>query len=106
MVVLSVGLEPAEETARLAEMLRIPLSEGGWLEESNYNTSSTGTFRGGIYIAGTCQGPKDIPDSVAQGSAAAARALRSILNGSIALDVVDLPLERIEKRIKELSPNQ
>jgi heterodisulfide reductase subunit A len=106
MVILSVGLEPAEETARLAEMLRIPLSEGGWLEESNYNTSSTGTFRGGIYIAGTCQGPKDIPDSVAQGSAAAARALRSVLKGSIALDVVDLPLERIENRIKELSPIQ
>jgi heterodisulfide reductase subunit A len=103
MVVLSVGLEPAEETLKLAEMLKIPLSEGGWFEEANYNTSSTGTFRGGIYIAGTCQGPKDIPDAVAQGSAAAARALRSVMKGSIGLDIVDLPLERIEKRIKELT---
>jgi heterodisulfide reductase subunit A2 len=104
MVVLSVGLEPSEETKNLAEMLKIPLSDGGWFEESNYNTSSTGTFRGGIYIAGACQGPKDIPDCVAQGSAAAARAIRSIMKGSIATDLIELPLEKIENRIKELSP--
>jgi heterodisulfide reductase subunit A2 len=104
MVVLSVGLEPCDETARLAEMLKIPQSEGGWFEESNYNTSSTGTFRGGIFIAGACQGPKDIPDCVAQGSAAAARAIRSVMKGTIPLDVIELPLAQIEKRIKELQP--
>ena len=104
MVVLSVGLEPADEAVKLAEMLKIPLSEGGWFEESNYNTSSTGTFRGGIYIAGTCQGPKDIPDCVAQGSAAAARAIRATIKGSVSTDLIGIPLDQIETRIKELSP--
>jgi len=104
MVVLSVGLEPGEDTEKLAKMLGIPQSEGGWLEELNYNTESTGTFKGGIAIAGTCQGPKDIPDSVAQGSAAASRVLRSILRGKVNLDLDNIPLAKIEDRIKELTP--
>ena len=103
MVVLSVGLEPGEDTEKLARMLGIPLSDGGWLEEFNYNTDSTGTFKGGIAIAGTCQGPKDIPDAVAQGSAAASRVLRSILKGKVNLDLDTIPLVNIENRIKELS---
>jgi len=100
---LSVGLEPGEDTEKLARMLGIPLSDGGWLEEFNYNTDSTGTFKGGIAIAGTCQGPKDIPDAVAQGSAAASRVLRSILKGKVNLDLDTIPLVNIENRIKELS---
>ena len=103
MVVLSVGLEPGEDTEKLARMLGIPLSDGGWLEEYNYNTDSTGTYKGGIAIAGTCQGPKDIPDAVAQGSAAASRVLRSILRGKVNLDLDTIPLINIENRIKELS---
>ena len=103
MVVLSVGLEPGEDTQKLATMLGIPVSEGGWLEEANYNTDPTGTFKGGITIAGTCQGPKDIPDTVAQGSAAAARVVQSILKGKVNEDLDMIPLENIEKRIKELT---
>ena len=103
MVVLSVGLEPGEDTEKLAKILGIPVSEGGWLEEANYNTDPTGTFKGGIMIAGTCQGPKDIPDTVAQGSAAAARVLQSILRGKVNLDFDTIPLENIEKRVKEFS---
>jgi len=82
-------------------MLRLPLSEGGWLEEANYNTDPTGTRKGGISIAGTCQGPKDIPDSVAQGSAAAARTIQSLLKAKVSLDSDTVFLEEIEKRIKE-----
>lgn len=101
MVVLSVGLEPSEDNEKLAGMLGIPLSDGGWLEESNYNTNPTGTLMGGINIAGACQGPKDIPDSVAQGSAAAAKAIQSILKGKVALESTSVTLEEIEKRINE-----
>jgi len=103
MVILSVGLEPGEDTAKLSAMLGIPVSEGGWFEEANYNTDATGTFRGGIMLAGTCQGPKDIPDAVAQGSAAAARVIRNILRGKVNLDIDKIPLRAIEERIKELS---
>jgi heterodisulfide reductase subunit A len=84
-------------------MLGIPVTECGWFEEANYDMDPTGTFRSGITLAGTCQGPKDIPDSVAQGSAAAARVVQSILRGKTRQDIIDMPLRDIEKRIKELS---
>jgi heterodisulfide reductase subunit A len=103
MVILSVGLEPGEDTQKLSKMLGIPVTECGWFEEANYDMDPTGTFRSGITLAGTCQGPKDIPDSVAQGSAAAARVVQSILRGKTRQDIIDMPLRDIEKRIKELS---
>lgn len=103
MVVLSVGLEPAEDNNKLSIMLGVPTTDGGWFEEANYNMDPTGTFRGGITLAGACQGPKDIPDSVAQGSAAAARVIQSILKGRVNQDLSGIPLEKIENRIKELT---
>ena len=106
MVILSVGLEPGTDTQKLSAMLKIPVSEGGWFEEANYDMEPTGTFRGGIMLAGTCQGPKDIPDSVAQGSSAAARVIQSNLRGSIRKDINNIPLERIEKRIREILTTQ
>ncbi|MDP4282597.1 MAG: FAD-dependent oxidoreductase, partial [Bacteroidota bacterium] len=104
MVILSVGLEPGTDTKELSRMLKIPLSENGWFEESDYNLNPTGTCRGGIHLAGTCQSPKDIPDSVAQGSAAAARVIQSILRGKVAKDTADITVEMIEKHIRELKP--
>ncbi len=105
MVILSVGLEPSEDTEKLCRILGIPQSEGGWMEEANYNTNPTGTLKGGIMIAGTSQGPKDIPDTVAQGSAAAARVIQSILKGKVNGDTDTLPTEKIENRIHDLTLN-
>jgi heterodisulfide reductase subunit A2 len=106
MVVLSVGLEPGEDNLTLGKMLGIPITEGGWFEEAHYNVDPTGTFRGGISMAGACQGPKDIPDSVAQGSAAAARVIQSILRGKVSNGLSTLSLSAIENRIKELTQIQ
>jgi heterodisulfide reductase subunit A len=103
MVILSVGLEPTEDTERLCQILGIPQSEGGWMEEANYNTNPTGTRKGGIMIAGTCQGPKDIPDTVAQGSAAAARVIQNILRGQVSGDTDTPVLEKVEERIHNLT---
>ncbi len=83
MVLLAVGLEPAKGTQRLAQVLDIHPGSDGWFTELNYNTDPTATNRGGIHVAGVCQGPKDIPDTVAQASAVAARVLGSIISGSI-----------------------
>ena len=58
---------------------------------------------GGVAIAGLCQGPKDIPDSVAQASAAAARVLQSISRSKIQNSIKDISLEQIETKAKELS---
>ncbi|MCX6251147.1 MAG: CoB--CoM heterodisulfide reductase iron-sulfur subunit A family protein [Bacteroidetes bacterium] len=103
MVVLSIGLEPGEDNLKLSKMLGIPVTECGWFEEANYNVDPTGTFRGGISMAGACQGPKDIPDSVAQGSAAAARVIQSILRGKVSNGLSTISLSAVESRIKELT---
>ena len=79
MVVLSVGLQPSKGADELAGKLNIPRDNDGWFRELNYNAEPNSTGRDGIYLAGVCQGPKDIPDTVAQASAAAAYVLGSIV---------------------------
>jgi heterodisulfide reductase subunit A2 len=103
MVVLAVGLEPHPATKNLADMLGIAYSADGWLTESDALSNTTGTFGGGIYIAGTCQGPKDIPDSVVQGSAAASNVIRNIMKNIAPRSVKDITLETIEQKVNELS---
>lgn len=103
MVVLSVGLEPREDAKELANILGISTNADGWFIESNYNSNPVNTFTGGISIAGVCQGPKDIPDSVAQASAAASRVIQSIINGKIQKSTKDISAEIIEANAKKLS---
>lgn len=103
MVILAVGLEAREDSSELAKMLGISRDENGWFNETNYLSDPVGTFAGGITIAGLCQGPKDIPDSVAQGSAAASRVMQSIIKGKARKSIKDLSLDSIESRAKELS---
>ena len=73
------------------------------MEEENCNINPTGTMKGGIMIAGTCQGPKDIPDTVAQASAVAARVLRSIVSGAVEDGLATLTLADIEQKVKSLT---
>jgi heterodisulfide reductase subunit A len=81
MVILAVGLVHAEGSDELARILRIDTDRDGWFSELDYNADPTDTARGGIFVAGVCQGPKDIPDTVAQASAVAAGVLKSIAVG-------------------------
>ncbi len=103
MVILSVGLEPRDEAKDFAGMLGISVDEEGWFKESNAIDDPVGTFTGGITIAGTCQGPKDIPDSVAQGAAAAAKVLESIMKGSVKKNIKDLSLSDIQSVANKIS---
>ncbi|OFZ79851.1 MAG: hypothetical protein A2583_06175 [Bdellovibrionales bacterium RIFOXYD1_FULL_53_11] len=89
MVILSAGLEPRENAKNIAGMLDVSSDETGWLTEVNDKSAPFVSNRPGIYLAGTCQGPKDIPDSVAQASAAAAVVLQSIGSGKIKKYVAD-----------------
>ncbi|MCK4527289.1 FAD-dependent oxidoreductase [candidate division WOR-3 bacterium] len=75
-VVLSVGMGLSKSTDKIAEMLRLAKSEDGFLKEAHPKFKPVDTNREGIFLAGTVQGPKDIPDTVAQASAAASRAVR------------------------------
>jgi heterodisulfide reductase subunit A2 len=102
MVLLAVGLTPAARSDQVAAMVGIPRDEYGWFTEADYNSDPTGTERGAVYVAGVCQGPKDIPDTVAQASAAASGILKGIVSGRGIDSLVNLSLEDIEARAKTL----
>jgi heterodisulfide reductase subunit A len=75
MVVLAVGIEAAAGAAHLAEKLRISYDGLGFFLESHPKLKPVETNTAGVYLAGVCQGPKDIPYSVGMGSGAAAKVL-------------------------------
>jgi heterodisulfide reductase subunit A len=74
LVVLAVGMEPALGTAELTTALRVTTDKDGFILEAHPKLGPLDTHSAGIFIAGCCQGPKDIPDTVAQAHGAAARA--------------------------------
>ncbi len=76
MIVLSVGLQPCSQLNDLSKILEVNLNEYGFIQTDTYNP--TFTKRQGIYASGTVTEPKDIPESVTQGSAAAADAASDI----------------------------
>jgi heterodisulfide reductase subunit A len=76
LVVLSIGMEPADSVEKLAKRLGIPLEESGFVKTVHDAMDTTATLRPGIYVAGAAISPRDIPDSVASGGSAAMRAYR------------------------------
>jgi heterodisulfide reductase subunit A len=102
MVVLAAGLIPSQDTEELSRMLGIQRDTDGWFSELDYNGSPTDTDRGGIYVAGMCQAPKDIPDTVAQASAVAAGVLKSLTSGKGIGHLSSIPLSEIERRAKNI----
>jgi heterodisulfide reductase subunit A len=86
MVVLSTGFEPRSDTAEVARLVGVSRSRDGFFLEKHPKLAPVETATEGIYLAGACQSPKDIPDSVAQAGGAAAAALSLIDQGTIALD--------------------
>jgi heterodisulfide reductase subunit A len=69
-------------------LVNISRDRDGWFIESHPKLDPVATTTDGIYIAGACQFPKDIPDSVAQARAAAARILARTARGTIEVDAV------------------
>jgi len=88
MVILATGFEPQLDTAKMATTFGISRSRDGFFLERHPKLAPVETVSEGIYLAGACQAPKDIPDSVAQSGGAAAAALSLIDQGCIALDPV------------------
>jgi len=88
MVILSCGLEPRNDAKEVAHLFGLSCSADGWLIEKHPKLDPLATMTEGVFIAGCAQGPKDIPASVSQGAAAAARVLGRIQQGEIALEPV------------------
>ncbi len=81
LVVLSVGMRPNAGTDGIASMLGLTKSMDNFLKEAHLKFRPVDTLTEGVFLAGTVQGPKDIPDTVAQASAASSRAIRLMNRG-------------------------
>ncbi|WP_373838201.1 FAD-dependent oxidoreductase [Methanospirillum sp.] len=79
LVVLSVGIRPTGDAPALAERLGITCDESGFFHCSDEKCGPVKTLKPGIFIAGTCKEPMDIPDTVMEGGAAAMQAVITLM---------------------------
>ena len=88
MLVLALGIKPASGTQKLQEMLGLQLTPDGFFLEAHPKLQPVDAATRGIFYAGCAEGPKDIKESVTQGSAAAARAIRLMHKGRITSEAI------------------
>jgi len=88
IVILMVGMEARPDADKVARLVNISQDKDGWYIESHPKLDPVATTTEGIFIAGTCAAPKDIPDTVAQARASAARILAKIAKQKIEIDAV------------------
>ncbi len=88
MVVLMGALEPQSDAKEMGLKCGISCSMQGFFTERHPKLDPVATMTDGIFVAGACQGPKDIPASVAQGAAAAARVQGMITKGKVMVEPV------------------
>ena len=93
MVILSGALMPGEDSDKLARTFSLNCAQGGFFLEKHPKLAPVDSISDGIFLAGACVGPKDIPDSVAQGAAAAAGALSLIDSGRVVLEPITAEID-------------
>ena len=74
LVVLAAGLHPRDDVEKVQKTFNIARSPDGFFQEAHPKLRPVETHTDGVFLGGCCQGPKDIPDAVAQACAAAAKA--------------------------------
>jgi len=93
MVVLETAMEPTAGSKDVAGIAGVSTDKDGWLTEAHPKLRPVETQTAGVYLCGTAQGPKDIPDTVAQASAAASKVMgllsKSELETSPMISAVD-----------------
>jgi len=93
MVILSCALKPRADTEKMARTFGLSRKADGFFLEKHPKLDPVATVTDGVFIVGCCQGPKDIPDTVAQASAAAARALALISKGKVEIEAATATID-------------
>lgn len=88
MLVLSIGMKPSSSTRKIQEMLGLQLTSDGFFLEAHPKLQPVDAATRGVFYAGCAEGPKDIKESVTQGSAAAARAIRLMHKGLVTTEPI------------------
>ncbi|MFC1939827.1 FAD-dependent oxidoreductase [Chloroflexota bacterium] len=96
MVILSCALEPQKDALEVARMFNISCGSQGFFIERHPKLDPVATMTDGVFVVGCCQGPKDIPDTVAQASAAAARVLALISKGKVETEATTAEIDETQ----------
>ena len=83
MVVLALAMQPSKGTAEIAKVLKIGRDKDGFLAEAHPKLKPVESVTAGIFLAGAAQAPKDIPETVAQAGAAAAKVIALLSQASL-----------------------
>jgi len=86
LVVLAVGMMPRTDTDAVAGLLKLARSADGFFLEAHPKLRPVDTAMAGLFLAGCCQGPKDISETVAQARAAASAALIPLMRGKVPVE--------------------
>jgi len=86
LVVLAVGMTPRADTGAVAGLLKLARSADGFFLEAHPKLRPVDTAMAGLFLAGACQGPKDITETVAQARAAASAALIPLMRGQVPVE--------------------
>ncbi|MCB2146049.1 MAG: CoB--CoM heterodisulfide reductase iron-sulfur subunit A family protein [Deltaproteobacteria bacterium] len=81
LVVLATAMEAPAGTPQTGRILDLGLDDDGFFKEAHPVVDPVAAVREGFYLAGCCQGPKDIPASISQGQAAAGRIMQKLIPG-------------------------
>jgi len=88
MVILSAGMDPQPDAEEIGQLFKAGCGNDGFFSERHPKLAPVATMTDGIFIAGACQGPKDIPESVAQGGAAASAVAKLIGQGTVMMEPI------------------
>lgn len=86
LVVLANGLVPNTDIGKISALIHVSRSADGFLLEAHPKLRPLESVMAGIFLAGACQGPKDVPDTVAQASGAAVKVIDLLASGEIELE--------------------
>jgi heterodisulfide reductase subunit A len=88
LVVISTGLQLSKSSDTIIDSLKLSKSSDGFIKEAHLKYRPVDTLIEGVFVAGTAQGPKDIPDTVAQASASAARVIGTLAKKEFEIDPI------------------
>lgn len=88
LVILLTAMESQDDAKAISHLVGISMDSNGFFIEKHPKLDPVATTTDGVYVVGSCQSPKDIPESVAQAKAATARILATISKGFVEVEVI------------------
>jgi heterodisulfide reductase subunit A len=87
-------MEARDDSQEVSQLFKMGCDFDGFFVERHPKLDPVATMTEGIYIAGACQGPKDVPDTVSQGAAAAARVASFISRGIVTMEPIRASIDQ------------